>query len=193
MGRPPGAKTKTYIDRETATGVETEPLLGHAKAPRVRSVAVINRLAHPLGSPSVVVPMKNRDLEIRVVDSLLRAGRIHEMVSKGWELVDSSDIKGKPEDFGFSVQDGRVVRGDRGREVLMKMHKDDYHSIQLAKSIENMKAMGGRKGRDAVLNRVAQVVGDRGDEAATFVEKSLSVQDTREPEPGLEQEFPAAS
>jgi len=201
MGRPPGAKNKlTAADLNDVNPITGYSPKEHVRAAtgykpdvRVRSVAVVNRLAHPLGSPSIVIPLKNQDLVIRVVDSTLRGGRVHEMVSKGWELVDPSDIKGKPEDFGFSVQDGRVCRGDRSRDVLMKMHRDDYHSIQLAKSRENLKAMGGRKGRDAVLDRVAQLEGPRGDEAATFVQKSLNVQDTREPEPDLEQELRPAS
>ncbi len=178
MGRPPGIPNKPKTESEPA-----------APRVRVRSVAVVNRLAHPLGSPSIVIPMKNPDLEIRVVDSLLRAGRIHEMTAKGWEIVEPSDIKGKPEDFGFSVQDGRVVRGERGRDVLMKMHKEDYKSIQLAKSRENLKGIGKAKAKDAVLNDVARVVGDRGDEAATFLNRTLTVTDSRKPEPGLEDDL----
>jgi len=162
---------------------------GETPAPKRRpSITVQRRLKNPLGSPSVVIPMKDRDMVVRVVDSLLRAGRVAEMRAKGWELVDPGDISGNPEDFGFGLQDGRVVRGERGRDVLMKMHREDFDAIQLGKARENTKGLGGKKAKSAVVEDVARLAPDgQGDEAADFVNRTLTVHDQRAPEPGLEE------
>ena len=165
---------------------EKAPQPGDALKRRVRSVAVANRIKNPLGSPSLAIPVRDPDLVVRVVDSQLRSGRVHEVVTKGWEPVDPGDLVGKPEDYGFAVQDGRVVRGERGRDVLMKMHREDYDAIGRAKAEANVRGMVGRKGKDAVLSAVAKEAGDRGDEAADFISRSLRVTDTREAEPELE-------
>jgi hypothetical protein len=146
---------------------------------RTRSIAVRNRIKNPLGSPSFRIFLKKPDMEIRIVDSGMKSGRISEMTQKGWGFVGPDDVVGKVEDYGFTVQDGRIVRGDRGREVLMMMHHQDYVDIQMAKAAANTRAIGGQKGKDAVLNQVAKA---EGDEAADWIDQRIKVTDTREPE-----------
>lgn len=149
-------------------------------AKRIPSVTVQNRIAHPFGAPSLDIPLKSRGLVVRVVDAQLRAGRVHEMVQKGWTFVTPADLAGAPEDFGFTVEADRIVRGERGREVLMKMARDDYDAIQAAKAADTTRRLGGKRGKAALLDEVAAKVGDRGDEAADFLSNRLTITDTRE-------------
>lgn len=177
----PGAAVAYAAQRLTELNVTAAP----APPRRVPNVRVRNRLAHPFGAPALEVPVRDKDLVIRVVDAQLRPGRVHEVAGKGWEFVQPEDLAGTPEDFGFSVENGRIVRGERGREVLMKMHRDDWQAILEAKSRANALRVTGRKGKDALLDDVARTVGDRGDEAASFLAPRLTITDTKGPEPNL--------
>ena len=147
---------------------------------RTRSIAVRNRLKNPLGSPSFRIFLKNPDMEVRIVDSGMKSGRISEMTQKGWVFVTPEDIVGRAEDYGFKIVDGRVVRGERDREVLMQMHRQDRADIEAAKAQANLRAMGGSRGKDAIVSGVAKA---EGDEAADWVNRTINVKDTREAVP----------
>ena len=150
---------------------------------RMPSATVRNRIAEPFGGSPHEIPLKRKDLVVRVVDAQLRAGRVHEMTRKGWEFVVPEDIAGTPEDFGFALENERLVRGERGREVLMKMHRADYDAIQMSKAAINTARLKGTRGKSAVLDTVAGKLGPQGDEAASYLDHRLTITDTREAVP----------
>jgi len=132
------------------------------------TVNVIDRrLAHPFGSPSVAITLKEGGpWEIRIVDSQLRAGRIHEMRHvKGWEFVRPEELDGTPDEYGLREVDGRLVRGENGREVLMKMHADNYQRIVDAKTRLNEQGVSGKKLKEAAAQETAVKFGSQAGDA----------------------------
>lgn len=102
----------------------------------------------------------------------------------GWIYVEPTDLDSAVEELGATVSpEGRIVRGPRGQEVLLKMPKADYARIQKMKADENIKNTFGQKQiKDAI---VAGVGGAHGEEAADFVSRrvnTISVRDERAPE-----------
>lgn len=128
-----------------------------AKTKKVPSVSVLDRrLLHPFGSPSVAITLKEGDYEVRIVDSQSRPGRLHDVRhNKGWEFVTPDELDGSPDEYGFRAMDNRVVRGDNGREVLMKMDRGVYQQILAAKTALNEKAVRPQALREAAAQEVA--------------------------------------
>ena len=80
------------------------------------------RLQNPFGDGSPAIRLKEPGWTLHVINANLRPGRYHDVTrNKGWVPVEATEIDGDPLDFGFDVKDGRVVRGERGQEVLVKM------------------------------------------------------------------------
>jgi hypothetical protein len=106
---------------------------------------------------------------------------VHE---RGWEPLEAADLACKPEDIGFRVsEDGKLVRGPQGREMIFKMAKDDYQALQQRKTEVNNASIGKpAKTKAAAATAVAAAFGD---EAGSFVDKHLvgQVIDTQEPLP----------
>ena len=102
---------------------------------------------------------------------------------KGWVYLEEADISVPLSDLGLRVQDGRVVRGTHGTEVLMKQLKSDYTAIKKMKDAENRKnTFSQRANKAAILAAAGQLEGD-GDQAADFLNRavnSISVTDSRE-------------
>src|SRR3990167_316878 len=140
------------------------------------------RLAHPFGSPSVPITLKEGGpWQIRVVNANMRSGRIGDMIhNKGWTFVQASDIDGTPEELGFRKQDDRLVLGEHGEEVLMKMPLDMFNRIQQAKAEHNQAALGTKQTKELVANRTAAQFGS---EAADTVHQkfddAISIRDER--------------
>lgn len=128
-----------------------------AKAKKVPAVSVLDRrLLHPFGSPSVAITLKEGDYEVRIVDSQSRPGRLHDVRhNKGWEFVTPEELDGTPDEYGFRAMDNRVVRGDNGREVLMKMDRAVYQQILAAKTALNEKGVRPKALREAAAQEVA--------------------------------------
>jgi hypothetical protein len=106
---------------------------------------------------------------------------VHEL---GWLPLEASDLACKPEEIGFRVsEDGNLVRGPQGKEMLFKMPIEDYTILQQRKTEAN-NATIGRPGaaKAAAAGAVAAAFGP---EAADFVDKHLvgQVTDTLEPLP----------
>lgn len=158
------------------------------KAPvKKREITVVERRLQSgsiFAASSQPIPLKEpQKWSIRVVDATISPNRVWEMqANKGWVYLTPEDLAVEPHEVGFRVQDGRVVRGQHGTEVLMKMLKRDYVEVQLAKDAENRKNTFGSKAvRDSVLGAVAQEPG--GDQGAAFLERHLqgiTVTDSRE-------------
>src|SRR3990167_1642562 len=92
-------------------------------APKIPKISVLQkRLAQPFGEGPPPIELKEAGWTVHVINTRLRPGRYHDVTrNKGWVPVAPEDVDGNVEDFGFDVRDGRVVRGDRGEEVVVKM------------------------------------------------------------------------
>lgn len=99
----------------------------------------------------------------------------------GWTYAEVEDLACPLEEISAFFQDGKIVRGERGKEILMKMPTKDYKRLQAQKDAENRKVTFGKKQvKDAI---VAQASNEMGDQAASFLNKQLQgmvTQDARE-------------
>lgn len=138
------------------------------------------RLAHPFGAPSVPITLKTKgQWAMRVVYAKLRSGRLHQMEQAGWVFVTPKEIDGRPEDLGFRAVDDRLVKGEHGDEVLMKMPQKDFDAIQMRKAEINLKNLGSSQTRDSVAQATAVKFGP---EAGDTVHANLEISDGRAPE-----------
>jgi hypothetical protein len=138
------------------------------------------RLQNPFGDASIPIRLKAPGWTLHVINANLRPGRYHDVVrNKGWVPVEASEIDGDPMDFGFDVKDGRVVRGERGSEILVKMPTEWYERIQRRKSDMNQRQLQPASVKGAAVERTAKAYGDQ---AADAVE-SMTLNATRGPVP----------
>lgn len=101
----------------------------------------------------------------------------------GWEYAEPSDLDCPIDEIGAVVRDGRIVRGTRGDEVLMKMLLKDYKRVEKRKTEENVKQTFGKAQLKSAM--VAGVASEHGDRAAEYVSRNvnaISVDDRRGPE-----------
>lgn len=100
----------------------------------------------------------------------------------GWTYAEPGDLACPVDEIGGFVRDGRVVRGERGDEVLMKMLAKDYKRVEKLKTQQTITQTFGKKQiKDAIVSGVASEHGDR---AAEYMSKNVnmvSVDDTRGP------------
>ena len=84
--------------------------------------------------------------------------RIHELLAqKGWAYVSRDDLAIEPEAIGFREMDGRIVSGQHGHEVLLKMERSDYAKVQAEKDRRNRESTFSKKGiKDTLLNQAVQ-------------------------------------
>ena len=118
---------------------------------------------------------------VRIVNSQISDARIWEMqAEKGWVYLEPADVACKPEDLGFRVVGGRIVRGTNGHEVLMKMPRRDYRRLQQKKDADNRKQTFGKKAvKDAIVQAASAEPG--GDQGATLLERQpMTVVDSLE-------------
>lgn len=123
---------------------------------------------------SGAIPLKDpRRWELRIANSDIRNGRVREMQhEKGWDFADEADLACTPYEIGFTLLDGRLVRGMHSQEVLMKMERTDYRAVQLAKDAEVRKNTFGKKAvKRAILQAAAQEPG--GDQGAEFLNRAI--------------------
>lgn len=154
----------------------------------IPSVSVLDRrLKNPFGSPSIPITLKSKEhFEIRIVDAQLRPGRLHEMrANKGWEFVHPDELDGTADEYGLRVMDGRLVRGENGREVLMKMPSDMYAQIVARKTAINAKGVSGKALKEAAAQETAKAFGDEAGE--TVFSRNIDVQTTRGDDAELEE------
>jgi hypothetical protein len=130
------------------------------------------------------IPLTEGDLwTVRWENSKISPQHMQSITSElGWEYATPADIACGIDEIGAFERDGRVVRGERGDEVLMKMRTKDYRQIQKKKTEETNKQTFGRKQlKQAVVSGVAA---EHGDQAAAFMQKhmdSIGVSDSRGP------------
>lgn len=148
-----------------------------------KAISVIERRLQgnsALQTPSQPIPLKEKGWTLRWENSEIRPDQIWHCINVlGWNYVQPIEIDCGLDEIGANALDNRVVRGERGKEVLLKMRTSDWAKVQAKKNKENLElTFNKKKVQDAVLNAVGQ---EHGAEAADFVRKSgMSVQDTRE-------------
>ena len=105
---------------------------------------------------------------------------IHEL---GWVYCELEDIACPVDEVGANVRDGRIVRGERGDEVLMKMLTTDYRKVEKRKTEETIRQTFGTQQLKQTI--VSQVATEHGDRAAEYMDKQVNmvtVNDGRGPE-----------
>ena len=157
-----------------------------AKAtPVKRKLSVIERR---LASGSVFsaasrpIPLKDPGRWIlRIVNTSISDDRLYAMqAEKGWVYALPEDLAIDPIEVGLTVRDGRIVRGDKGTEVLMKMSTEDFATIQAMKDAENRKMTFGKKAtKDAIVAAASQQLGDEGAEFLSRTVQSMDIKDGR--------------
>ena len=121
---------------------------------------------------------------VRWMNSKLSPGRLFDVLhNKGWAYLEPADLACDVEEIGAVVRDNRIVRGERGEEVLMKMPSKDYKRIEKAKTEQTMKQTFGKKQlKDKILSEVPTEHGDRAAEWIAENVNTIKVQDVRGPE-----------
>ena len=137
---------------------------------------------HTVGGRSIPLVEPQR-WTVRVVNSQISDARLWEMqAEKGWVYAEEADISIPVHEIGYRVMDGRLVKGERGQLVLMKMLQSDYAKIARAKDDANKEQTFGAKAvKNSIVNAVASEPG--GDQGAEFIQnavRSITVTDSRE-------------
>ena len=86
------------------------------------------------------IPLKEpKRWTLRIVNSQISDGRVWDMLAeKGWAYLEVDDLAVPAQEIGFRVQDGRIVRGTHGSEVLMKMEQADFAAVQKQKDADTV-------------------------------------------------------
>lgn len=151
--------------------------------PKLPKVSVLDRRKlHPFGAPSQAVTLKTPgQWATRIVNTKSRTGRLHDVLhNKGWAYVLPEELDGAPDELGFESKDGRLLRGEHGEEVLVKMPQKDFDEIQSAKARLNIKNLGGKQMREAVAQTTALEHGDQAGETVARQFDHIEVTDGRE-------------
>lgn len=156
-------------------------------AAKKREISVVERRIKSgsiFSAGSRPIPLKDPDQwEVRTVNSQISDARMWEMqAEKGWVYVTADDLAVPAHEIGFREQDGRVVRGTHGFEVLMKMPRKDYKTIQRIKEQENYKNTFGAKANKHAIITAAQSEpdGGRGAEFLNKAVQTIDIKDSRE-------------
>lgn len=125
------------------------------------------------GTSSKPIPLvEPQAWTLRIVNSKVNNQHLYDMqAEKGWVYATLEDLAVKPEEIGFRVLDGRIVRGTQGEEVLMKMPAKDYKAVSKEKDKVNREQTLGRKAARNTILGAMHAAGD--DQGATFMEKAL--------------------
>lgn len=148
-----------------------------------KQISVIERR---LQGPSVFqagsqpVPLVDDSYVVRWTNSEIHTDHAWQRINiQGWAYAEPQDIACPLDEIGAQARDGRVVRGERGKEVLVKMKASDFKKLKAHKQRENIKVTFDKAKVKSAM--VAGVASEHGDEAASFIHKSkLDVVDHRE-------------
>lgn len=176
---------------EQKTEPQVEKKKPGPKPKKLPKVSILERrLANPFGGDSVPITLKTEgNWEIRWVYSKLRSGHLYNMVhNKGWVFVEPGELMGSPDEYGLIAKDNRLVRGDHGEEVLMKMPREMFAQIAKAKAEYNLGQLGQKQMRDAVSQATAKKHGDQAGDSVFNAFQHGEVKDTRGVDPDLESE-----
>lgn len=125
------------------------------------------------------IPLKEKGWTLYWDNNDVRPDQVwHTVNVLGWEYVTPEELACGVDDIGAKVQDGRIVKGERGKEVLLKMRDSDYKKLQMKKAKENHDLTFNTK--RVKQDVMSQVGSEHGDEAASFV-SGMTIQDSRRP------------
>lgn len=110
--------------------------------PALRLDVLERRLQNPFGVPSETITLKQPGWTVRIFNAAIAADHVWRATHKGWEFVRWSELAAPEQAGGFQKgPDGRIVRGERGQEVLMKIPTADWARIQRAKEDANLRVV----------------------------------------------------
>jgi len=169
MGRPRKNPTPEQADAEIAALAQEG-----MKKRRPRTAVLERRLQNVFGEPSMSVRFKDQSLVGRWFhDDPSRAGQIYRAEQLGWEAVTPDMILNIKTIGAHEINPaGQVVRGERGREVLMYMPREDREQIQAAKTSENNRRM-----RSGAVQRteLLEAMGQKNADTADFLDKRVKM------------------
>ena len=154
-------------------------------------VSVLDRrLENPFGTGSVPITLRTPgNWEIRWVYSKMRPGHLYNMThQQGWVFVEPEELDGSPDEYGLTAKDKRLVRGDHGEEVLMKMPAEMFAKIRQAKETANLKQLGVKQMRDSVAQASAKAMGDQAGDTVFDAFQHGEIKDSRGIDKDLETE-----
>ena len=134
------------------------------------------------GLGSQEIPLKEpRRWSLRVINTQLSNKRLWDVQAKlGWIYATPDDLAVKPEEIGFRELDGHVVLGTHGEEVLMKMPRDRYASVQKVKDAENRRTTFGEEATKRAIATAQAESGASGAALAALDRAQLTVIDSAE-------------
>lgn len=161
-----------------------QPTPSTSEAPKPRRVPQVSilerRLQNPFGDGSPTIKLKEPGWALHIFDTS-RAGRFHiAQREKGWVPVLPEDLDGPAEDYGFDIAEGRVVRGERGKEILMKMPQRMYDQIAQRKAELTAHSNTPRQLKRAAIEQTAAQYSDQ---AADYLHRNVTITETQEPVP----------
>lgn len=154
--------------------------------PRRNDVLARRLSGNPHSSGLRTIPLKEPHLwQLYIGNDYNNADDLYRLVHiDGWDPLEVADLACKPEDIGYRAsEDGKLVRGPQGREMLFKMAVEDYRELEKRKTEANNATIGKPSKVKAAAAEAAAAV--HGPEAGDFVHKHLvgTVTDTQEPIP----------
>ncbi len=119
---------------------------------------------------------------LRIANAQVRDGHLHDLIGeKGWEFAEVADLAVDPIEVGFREQDGRLVRGEKGQDVLLKMAKKDYAAVVKMKDRDNhTNTFTDKAIKQTIINAASKDLGDQGASTLDGALKSVQVTDSRE-------------
>jgi hypothetical protein len=127
---------------------------------------------HGTGTPSI--QLREPGFDCRWFNSEVSPDHVWRAKNqKGWENVTPAELADPEQIGGFQTSpDGFVVRGEKGREVLLKMPTSYRAQIEMQKAKENIRNMDPHRQKAEVANAAGKAMGD---EAGSFIDKQVSV------------------
>ena len=175
MGRP-----RNVIEGEpTAAATDTEQ-------PRKKDITVVDRRLQSgnvfrRGSRKIPSNPPGK-WEFHEANSQISDQHIYEYRNeKGWDYATSADLDCTPDDVGYREMDGRLVKGDKGHLVLMKMLVPKWEQVVALKDRTNREnTFSKAKTKNDIL---AAAGAELGDEGASFLARNVNkiqITDSRE-------------
>lgn len=133
------------------------------------------------GTSSKPIPLVEPERwTVRVANALISDSHLYDLqAEKGWVYAAPEDLAVRPEEMGFRIMDGRVVRGTHGTEILMKMERADYKAVQALKDRTNIQQTFGKKAtKQAIVNAASAEPG--GDQGADFLNRTINTVDVKD-------------
>lgn len=142
-----------------------------ADSAKSRNAALARRLAsgNLQGGGNRAIPLKEAERwHTYIANTYLNEGQFYDMRQKGWVPLEPGDLSCKVEESGFRLsEDGYLVRGPRGEEMVFKMEKEDYAALVAAKTAANMRGIGSAS---KIKHDMANAAGNTlGSEAGDYI------------------------